>query len=685
MKHIIQISLGPSVDDHEFETEFLGHPFHVQRIGTDGDGEHACDLLLHWNKNADAIALGGIRSAKSNGLTSATKRAVTKLLDLGAKLDTPVTAGDMLRLVGHEWSLRHIQFTFGNNYFTNARVFFFSGRASRTSAKVMAEYTENLVFADALLENGIPRCIHGLKELERYSGPLRSVLNYIPGKRALTAAEPIRMWTDHVIRQAVQESHILVVPHHDFYRCLDPFGVEVLNAKTVITSTVYEDRVAYLKDKGVDVIVDTTPKLLKKVVGVSVLEALLLVAFDIPKGEESDDELLEIISNLQMEPRIIFPSGKPKRVNRFAYVIHPPRQEDLKKLKPVEVVADIAPKMMDTIEKTMAYAPPFVYSKVSGITSTTGIEAEGWLIALGITPEQMQAHGPEFTTKRILQAATLAKKKGAQIMGIGLLPKAMKDTSLEVAKHAALPITTGNSYIASTALWAGAEAVRKMGLARLKNRKILRAKTMVIGATGAVGVICSHLVSRAFEEVHLIGRNIAKLLALQESIQREVPRVKLRVSTRADTNLSDMDMVVATSSGARDVLDIMRVRPGCVIVDTNLPLIFSKEDVAKRPDVLVIRGGEIRLPGEHVEMRDIGLPPGVVYAGLAETIALALEGRFEVFTVGTAPQWDKVREIYRMGLTHGMELAAVSGVEGILSDEDIARVKALAVKERSRA
>jgi short-subunit dehydrogenase len=50
---------------------------------------------------------------------------------------------------------------------------------------------------------------------------------------------------------------------------------------------------------------------------------------------------------------------------------------------------------------------------------------------------------------------------------------------------------------------------------------------MVIGATGAVGVICSHLLATAFEEVHLVGRNIAKLLALQEAIQREAPKVKL--------------------------------------------------------------------------------------------------------------------------------------------------------------
>ena len=157
------------------------------------------------------------------------------------------------------------------------------------------------------------------------------------------------------------------------------------------------------------------------------------------------------------------------------------------------------------------------------------------------------------------------------------------------------------------------------------------------------------------------------------------------MSTRADTHIDAMDLIVATSSGARNVLDIMRVKPGCVIADINMPMILSPKQCAKRPDVLVIRGGEIMLPGENVEMADIGLPPGVAYAGLAETIVLALEGRFEVFTVGSSPQWDKVREIYRLGLKHGMQLAAISGPSGIYSEEDIARVKAYAVKEANRA
>jgi predicted amino acid dehydrogenase len=521
-----------------------------------------------------------------------------------------------------------------------------------------------------------------VRELELFASHLKGALKWLPGRQTLTTTGPVKNTNAYVLRRAVQKAHVLVVPYYGFYRYLEDFSADDLKDKIVITTTAYDDRVQYLKEKGVAVIIDTTPKLFEKVIGVSVLEALLLAALQLPHGEESSDDLLEVISDMEMEPRIIYPGGKPRRVNRFAYIVYPLDQAFLKKLKPIEVMADVAPGAMDTIEKVMAYAPPFVYSRVTGIKSNTGVEAEGWLIGLGITPEQMQAHGPEFTTRRLLMAAKMAKRMGAQIMGIGMFPKALKSASLEVAKHAALPITTGNSYLASASLWAAAEAVRRMGLTELKDGKTLKAKTMVIGATGAIGAICSRLLATAFEEVHMVGRNMAKLLTLQESIQAETEGVNLHVSTRADTRIGDMDVVIAASAGAGKVLDIMRLKPGCVVADTTRPSVFSSKHAAKRPDVLVIQSGEILLPGNDIEMKDIGLPPEVVYAGLAETIILALEGRFETYTVGSEPQWDKVREIYRLGLKHGMRLASISGVEGVLSDEDIARVREAALKER---
>jgi len=44
-----------------------------------------------------------------------------------------------------------------------------------------------------------------------------------------------------------------------------------------------------------------------------------------------------------------------------------------------------------------------------------------------------------------------------------------------------------------------------------------------------------------------------------------------------------------------------------------------------------------------------------------------------------------VHEIYQLGLKHGMQLAAISGVHGVFSDEDIARVRELALAARAQA
>ena len=101
------------------------------------------------------------------------------------------------------------------------------------------------------------------------------------------------------------------------------------------------------------------------------------------------------------------------------------------------------------------------------------------------------------------------------------------------------------------------------------------------------------------------------------------------------------------------------------------------EEGGKRPDVLWSESGEIQLPGD-VRMKDIGLPRGIAYACLAETIVLALEARFENFTLGRNIEWEKVREIYKLGLKHGMELAAISGVNGVFTEEDFERVRTLA-------
>ena len=679
MKKIISVSLGDSSLDSHFRTRFLGESFQVSRVGTDGDVKRAVQFIREAREDADVIGLGRVHEHYTVG-TDTFIRPETRKLERIAD-STPVTTGARLREIVQEWTLRTAQAELGN-IFNNARVLFLSGTLNYRLASVMAEFTDNLSFADPIAQFGLPNLLHSLGALELYASGTHPILRFEGGKSVLASVTPMRFLNHMVLRRAVKDAHVVVAP----YEQLEHYDSEELAGKTVVTSTVSDSRLEALGEKGVRLVLDCSIQPFKHTVGLNVVEAMVMAALD--KGAEAvtHDDYLEIFTDLELKPRILYPTPGLKQINRFAFVIHPLSQQYLNHLKPLELVSKVSPRpVMDLLEKAVAYTPPFVYTKVEGIRSPEGVEAEGWLIIVGGTPREIMSHAPEFTYRKLLAAADIARKLGAQIMGLGAFTKVVGDAGVTVAKRAPLPITTGNSYSASGALWAAHDAVARLGLVKLEKGKKVKGKAMVVGATGAIGAACARLLARTTEELHLVSPEAAKLLVLKKSIQKESPGVRLVLSSYADSdeNIGDMDMIVTATSGAgKKILDIMRVKPGCVITDVARPLDLSPEDVAKRPDVLVIESGEIALPGE-VKMKSIGFDDrSVVYACLAETIVLALEGRFENFTLGRNLDWEKVHEIYKLGLKHGMELAAISGVNGVYSDEEIARVRQLALEAR---
>jgi predicted amino acid dehydrogenase len=676
MKLVASVSLGSRKQDFDFRCHFLGQTLRVRRFGSDGRTDKALRLLRRWEKQADAIGLGvpkddfrigGQRFVDSDA--ARLKAAVSRV---------PVTSGSRLTDILQEWAVRHTQSALGG-VFTNARVIFLGGMAHFKLAKVFSEFSPNLRFADPILQLGVPKLLSSLEALSLFAQGTHYVRDWVPARTMPRAL--FDHWTRFVLSQAMRKATVVVAMAHE----LDPFGLEELAGKTVITSDASDERIAQWRDKGVAMVVDGSPHLYGHVLGPQLLDAMILAATGRRPDDMHDDDYLEIIERLELAPRVLYPNGF-KRVNRFAFVIHPLSQEHLKHARPIELLSEVAPPLvMDTLEKAMAFAPPMLYSHITGIRSPTGVEAEGWLITVGGTAREIMSHGPEFTYRRLLDAADMARRLGAQIMGLGAFTKVVGDAGATVARRAALPVTTGNSYSASAALWAAHDALLRLRLvSRRRGKARAHFKAMVVGATGSIGAACSRLLAKVAAEVMLVSPETGKLLALRDLILRETPDAQLALSARANRRLGEMDMIVTATSGVgKKVLDIMKVKPGCVITDVARPLDLPPEEIVRRPDVLVIESGEIQLPGD-VQMRDIGLPKNVTYACLAETIVLALEGRFESYTVGRSIEWEKVREIYKLGLKHGMKLAAISGVNGVFSDADIERVRALALEARSK-
>lgn len=682
MKTVISISLGSTDQDYEFKTRFLGQFFHVKRIGVGPDRDRALQLIEQWQGKADAIGLGMVGEHYLVGPHRIRNKDTARLENRATGV--PVTTGSTLRRILQEWAVRHTQNELGH-FFDNARVLFLDGRTDYAVAAILSEYTDNLLFADPLIQLGVPGLLRSRKQLEYYSSltgkwPLSARIEWLFKPLSATPLRELGLSpTEALLRKTLRDCHV-VVGRFDQIERFDPGA---LDGKTVISPALSPQRIQVLRDRGVAMAVDYLPQLFPHPVTENVLEAMITAALGRSAERLTQDDYLEIIESLGILPRILYPGGY-RRINRFAFVIHPLSQQYLTKKQPLDWIARVSPApVMDLVEKVAAYSSPFLYSRVSGIRSPTGDEAEGWLITVGGTPREIMAHGPEFTYRRLLEAAQLAKHLGAQIMGLGAFTKVVGDAGITVAKRAPLPITTGNSYSASGALWAAHDAVKRLGLVGIGPSGKMQGSAMVVGATGAIGSVCARLLAKAVDDLFLVSPETAKLLALKESIEHETPGARVSVSTQADRDLADMDMIVTATSGAgKRILDVLKVKPGCVITDVARPLDIPASDVAKRPDVLVIESGEIQLPGP-VRMKDIGLPPGVAYACLAETIVLALEGRFENFTLGRNIEWEKVREIYKMGLRHGMQLAAISGAKGVYTEEDLDRVAKLARTARS--
>ncbi len=674
---IVDVSLASSDRNYDTTVDFLEKPFRIVRIGTDGDVDRAEELIKEWTDTASVFAITGARDARTVGILSGDERAALRRLE-SATGDTPTTNGHRLRDVLQEWTVRKVAAE-RSGLFSNARTVVLGGSNHRRTARVLRESTENIKFADAILTYGLPSMLD-FDALERFLGVSKWMLDKVPDVIAAPVTAPGRRFNQSMLRRAVVEADVLVATYDE----LMMFHLEELAGKTLITSSVSDERLEELNHRGVDLVLDDTPQPFPDVtINAAVLEALMLAATGAEESSLTDDDLLDMITSADLQPRELYPGGY-KRKSRFAFVIHPLSQEYLRNVEPLNTISKVAPQVvMDGVEKAIAYAPAFKYSHVTGIVSPTGDEAEGWLITVGGTPKQLLAHDPEFTYKRLLQAADIAKKLGAQIMGLGAFTKVVGDAGVTVAKRAPLPITTGNSYSASGALWALHDAIRRLGVSEVDEQGRLRGKAMVVGATGAIGSVCARLLAMACDELWMVSPEAAKLLALKADIESENPRATIYVAATPDEALPEMDaMVTATSGAGKRVLDIMQVKPGAVITDVARPLDLSAEDVAKRPDVLVVESGEIQLPGDDIHMGNIGLPPGVAYACLAETIVLALEGRYETFTIGRNIEWPKVKEIYKLGLKHGMELATISGVNGVFTDEDIARVRDLALAGR---
>jgi predicted amino acid dehydrogenase len=353
-------------------------------------------------------------------------------------------------------------------------------------------------------------------------------------------------------------------------------------------------------------------------------------------------------------------------VDSFAFIIHPidPRR-DIQRKYPL--LGRIATDWM--IYHFSPLWPPVYLSEIEGITSAhSGKQIKGYLIACPLSPIHFLGLPEKQVYRKIIETGRLAEKLGANLLGLGAFTSVVGDAGRTIASALEIPVTTGDAYTIAVAVASLRDAARLMEI------PMETATAAVVGAAGSIGKVCAEMLATQVGELKLVGRRIEPLQALKQNLIERYPQVNLTISTEMK-DLRQAQLILTVTSAIDAVILPEHIRSGAVICDVARPRDVARQVAQSRPDVLVIDGGMVDVPGPVDFHFNFGFPPGKAYACMAETMALTLEGHFVDYTIGKDIQLDQVRHIEQLANKHGFRTNGFRSFEKPVTEEQIQKVR----------
>lgn len=350
-------------------------------------------------------------------------------------------------------------------------------------------------------------------------------------------------------------------------------------------------------------------------------------------------------------------------MQRFAFMIHPLKVQDFARKFPM---ANKLPE--GVLEGLFRRVPPLVVSKITGIRSATGAEAEGWFVACPLTARQMVELPEAEVIRKIVKTGKKAEELGAPLLGLGAFTAIVGDAGITVDKQLDIAVTTGNSYTVATAL----EGIEYA--AKLLDQDLMSSRFAILGASGSIGKACAKILASQGYDIELVARDRGRLEQVAEEIKSEYG-VTAKVSTDLPASVAKADVVVAVTSAIDTVVRPEDLKRGAIVCDVSRPRNVSVAVAQAREDVFVFEGGVIEVPGNVDFGFNFGFPPKTAYACMSETMILALENRNESFSLGRDLDVDRIREIRQLAEKHGFRLAGLRSFERAVTDEYIHKVR----------
>ncbi len=666
MKTILSLAFAQDYINFDEEIEFFGETYRVIQYSTNFDVDLTEDLIKKYDGLCDVICLSGIpqkiKFKKGHFL-----HPVTYRLKCAAK-HTPIVDGQIIKDVYIPYALRLFSIK-SPQFFNNKKIGFYSAALQISFVEPLVDLGNKIVMADPFFLMKLPFNLYSPKTLERFIKTLAPVLRSMKvQKKHVPDFDDTSIFKNRALKEFL-ECNVLVGNEAN----INFLNLSHLKGKSLvidILSPQFEEKLKLAKVK--DVLICLPQLSIYPKLNYSILEGII----QIKKGTGvfvTQDDVIKLVEEIKLSPEVKKFYNETEEITKFSFVIHPLSKGHLFKhplLRPIKKYSKPIEKIAEDI---IAFSPGFYYGKIEGIVSEkNGNKVEGLIYTVTETPKKLLEANADAIYGKILKLCEKAYDAGSRIMGLGAYTKIVGDAGVTIDRLSPIPVTTGNSLSAASTLWAARLAVLKLGFVRQnESDHQMEGTVMVVGATGSIGAVSAKILALSWNKIIIVAPRAYKLIELKEEILKINPKAHIEVSTDADNFSRNCDLIITTTSGAgKSILDIMKVKPGCVICDVSRPFDIKEEEAIKRPDVLVIASGEVTLPGNVQITIDLGLEGNIVYACLAETALLAMEGKFESFTLSRNINYEKVLEIDRLAHEHGVRLSQIMGHSGFITDAE---------------
>jgi hypothetical protein len=300
MKKILSISVGSPARDHTTVVEFLGQKLELSRQGTNGDFNKAVDRYKELDGKVDAFGVGGSEFYLGVGKRKYYFRDIKKIRK--AIKISKVGDGNEIKGILAQRALVALEEHLNKEGKTLTNM-----TALKTTAVDRYQMAEALVnagldttFGDFFFTLGIPIRMKSLKGVRIVAGILLPFITLLP-----------YMWFYPLGAQQEEETN---AKYPKLYADADVIAGDFLQirhympqdmtGKIIVTNTTTAANVEMLKERGVKILVTTTPRMEGRSFGTNVIEATLRALIDKPDDEITREDFIELIDKIPLKPNI---------------------------------------------------------------------------------------------------------------------------------------------------------------------------------------------------------------------------------------------------------------------------------------------------------------------------------------------------------------------------------------------